>query len=124
VSGNANFNKLSQDKTKDDALIPGFNTPEWFTNLSFGNREVLKNFGFNIVWHWQQSFYWQNLFGNGTVPSYSTVDAQVTLQVPKWKSSFKLGGTDILNKRYFQYVGGPTMGGLYYLSWTLDGLLK
>ncbi len=124
VSGNANFNKLSQDKTKDDALIPGFNTPEWFTNISFGNREVVKNFGFNIVWHWQQSFYWQNLFGNGTVPAYSTVDAQVTLQVPKWKSSFKLGGTDILNNRYFQYVGGPTMGGLYYLSWTLDGLLK
>lgn len=124
VSGNANYNKLAQDKTKDDALIPGFNTPEWFTNLSFGNREVTRNFGFNLVWHWQKSFYWQNLFGNGTVPAYSTVDAQITYHVPQWKSSFKLGGTDILNHRYFQYVGGPTMGALYYVTWTLDGLLK
>ncbi|RFM29419.1 TonB-dependent receptor [Deminuibacter soli] len=124
VSGNANFNKLSQDKTKDDALIPGFNTPEWFTNLSFGNRAVTRNLGFNVVWHWQQSFYWQNLFGNGTVPAYGTIDAQVTYHVPKWQSSFKLGGTDVFNHRYFQYVGGPTMGALYYVTWTFDGLFK
>ena len=124
ISGNANFNKLAQDKTKDDALIPGFNTPEWFTNLSFGNRAVTNHFGFNVVWHWQQSFYWQNLFGNGNVPAYSTFDAQVTYHLPKLYSTIKLGGSNIFNKAYFQYVGGPEIRGIYYLAVTIDGLLK
>ncbi|HWJ30211.1 MAG TPA: TonB-dependent receptor, partial [Flavisolibacter sp.] len=64
-SVNANYNKLSQ-ADPNDPLIPGFNTPDFATNVSFGNRAIAKNIGFNIVWHWQNDFYWQNLFGNGT----------------------------------------------------------
>lgn len=124
ISGNANFNKLVQDKTASDALIPGFNTPEWFTNITFGNREVVKNVGFNVLWRWQQSFYWQNLFGNGTVPAYGTVDAQVTYRLPKQHSTIKLGASDIFNKSYYQYVGGPNIRGIYYLAITVDGLLN
>jgi iron complex outermembrane recepter protein len=104
-------------------LIPGFNTPQYFTNLSFGNREVVKNIGFNIVWRWQDSFYWQNLFGNGNVPAYSTIDAQVSFKVPKLYSSIKVGGSNILNTAYFQYVGGPEIRGIYYVAITVDGLL-
>jgi len=39
-------------------------------------------------------------------------------------SQVKLGGADILNHRYLQYAGGPTIGGLYYVAITVDGLLK
>jgi outer membrane receptor protein involved in Fe transport len=60
----------------------------------------------------------------GTVPSYSTVDAQVTVRFPKLNSQLKAGGADIFNKRYIQYAGGPTIGALYYLAITVDGLLK
>lgn len=120
ISGNLNYNTLTQDKTKDDALIPGFNTPKYFTNVSFGNRQVFKNVGFNVVWHWQDTFYWQNLFGNGDVPAYSTVDAQVTYGLPKIHTSVKVGGSNIFNTAYFQYVGGPTIKGLYYVAITYD----
>lgn len=123
ASFNANYNKLSQTNTADP-LIPGFNTPDWATNFSFGNRAVTRNLGFNIVWHWQDSFYWQNLFGNGTVDSYGTIDAQVTFNAPKINSSFKLGGTDIFNHRYFQYIGGPTISALYYVTWIVEDLFK
>ncbi|WP_343673462.1 TonB-dependent receptor [Chitinophaga sp.] len=120
ISGNLNYNNLTQDKTKDDALIPGFNTPKYFTNVSFGNRQVVRNVGFNVVWHWQDTFYWQNLFGNGDVPAYSTVDAQVTYGLPKIHTSVKVGGSNIFNTAYFQYVGGPTIKGLYYVAITYD----
>ncbi|OMP77590.1 TonB-dependent receptor [[Flexibacter] sp. ATCC 35208] len=120
LSGNLNYNTLTQDKTKDDALIPGFNTPKYFSNVSFGNRQVFKNVGFNVVWHWQDAFYWQNLFGNGDVPAYSTVDAQVTYGLPKIHTSVKVGGSNIFNTAYFQYVGGPTIKGLYYVAITYD----
>lgn len=123
LSGNLSYNAL-KNKITDDPLVPGFNTPNWFTNISFGNRAILPNLGFNLVWHWQDSFFWENLFGDGNVPAYNTLDAQVTLRVPKWKSHFKIGGSNVLNTPYYQYVGGPTIRGLYYLSWTLEDLLR
>lgn len=120
---NGNYNKLAR-ANPNDPLIPGFNTPDFATNVSFGNRAISKNVGFNLVWHWQNSFYWQNLFGNGNISAYNTIDAQVTFHAPALHSSFKLGGTNILNTRYIQYIGGPSIGGLYYLTWTIDDLLK
>lgn len=119
LSGNLNYNDL-QTKNTNDIFITGFNTPTWSGNIQFGNREVLPNFGFNVVWKWQDSFLWQTPLAEGTVSSFSTVDAQVSLQVPKWNASFKLGGTNLANNRYIQYAAGPTIGALYYLSVTWD----
>jgi outer membrane receptor protein involved in Fe transport len=58
------------------------------------------------------------------VPAYQTIDAQVTYRAPTIKSTFKLGGSNILNTRYYQYAAGPTIGGLYYLAVTVDGLFS
>lgn len=119
LSGNLNYNDL-QTKNDNDIFITGFNTPTWSGNIQFGNREVLPNFGFNVVWKWQDTFLWQTPLAEGVVSSFSTVDAQVSLQVPKWNASFKLGGTNLANQRYIQYAAGPTIGALYYLSATWD----
>jgi hypothetical protein len=123
VSGNTNFNKLSSNPTPD-LFLTGFNTPNWVTNISFSNREVFKNVGFNIVWRWQNSLYWESTLANGDVAAYQTIDAQVNLRAPKIKTTFKIGGTDILNHRYYQFAAGPTIGALYYMSITIDGLLN
>jgi outer membrane receptor protein involved in Fe transport len=123
VSGNVNYNKMKASKT-DDIFVTGFNTPEWSTNLSFGNREVVKNIGFNVTWRWQDNFLWESPLVTGNISAYSTVDAQVTFKFPKWNSTLKLGGADIFNHRYLQYAGGPTLGALYYAAITLDGILK
>jgi hypothetical protein len=40
--------------------------------------------------------------------------------VPVYYATFKIGASDIFNKRYIQYAGGPTIGGMYYASVTLD----
>ncbi|MEJ7587695.1 MAG: hypothetical protein WKI04_09055 [Ferruginibacter sp.] len=44
--------------------------------------------------------------------------------MPKLKSTVKLGGTNVLNNRRIQYAGGPTIGALYYVGITVDGLLN
>jgi iron complex outermembrane recepter protein len=123
ITGNANYNMLSKNPNPD-VFLTGFNTPAWVTNLSLSNREFVKNMGFNVVWRWQQSVYWESTLANGQVPAYSTFDAQVNLRVPKVKSTIKVGGSNIFNKRYFQFAGGPTIGALYYASITVDGLLN
>jgi hypothetical protein len=121
ISGNANYNALSENPNPD-IFLTGFNTPKWVTNLSFGNREVIKNVGFNVVWRWQDTVYWESTLANGQVPAYSTFDAQVNVRVPKLKSTAKLGGTNIFNNRYTQFAAGPTIGALYYVAITVDGL--
>jgi hypothetical protein len=123
IGGNVNFNQMKSNNT-DDIFVTGFNTPKWSTNLSFGNREIVKNVGFNVVWRWQDAFLWESPLVTGGISSYSTLDAQVTYRVPKVNASIKAGGANLFNHRYIQYAGGPTIGGLYYVAITVDGLLK
>jgi iron complex outermembrane receptor protein len=123
VAGNLNFNKMKASKS-DDIFVTGFNTPQWASNLSLGNRELFKNFGFNVAWRWQDGFLWESPLVTGHISAYSTIDAQVTFRFPKLNSTLKVGGADIFNHRYLQYAGGPTLGGLYYAAITIDGLLK
>src|SRR5829696_3949155 len=123
LSGNGNLNKLSKNPNPD-IFLTSFNTPEWVTNISLSNRELFENIGFNIVWRWQDALYWESTLANGFIPSYYTIDAQVNFRIPKLKSTIKVGGTNILNKRYYQFAAGPTIGALYYATVTVDGLLN
>src|SRR4249920_3298116 len=59
VSGNISYNNIKTNETSD-VFVTGFNTPKYATNLAFGNREVFHNFGFNIVWRWQDAYLWES----------------------------------------------------------------
>lgn len=123
IGANVSYAALAEVASAD-AFTPAFNTPQWITNVSFGNREILKNTGFNIVWHWQQEFYWNSPLANGIVPSYSTIDAQVNYRVPSINTTFKLGGSNLFNTYHTQYIGGPSIGGFYYLTFIFDTNFK
>jgi outer membrane cobalamin receptor len=123
ISGNVNYNNIKGNASAD-LFVTGFNTPKWTSNFSFGNRAVTKNFGFNIVWKWQDAFLWESPLVTGDVEAINNIDAQITLRLPAYKSTIKLGGTNILNNRHIEYAGGPTIGALYYVAITLEGLLK
>ena len=68
------------------------------------------------MYRWVDTFMYEGTFAVGQVPSYSTVDAQVSYKLPKTKSIIKVGGTNILNKYYTNGFGNIQIGGLYYLS--------
>ncbi|GAB4094035.1 TonB-dependent receptor [Flaviaesturariibacter terrae] len=120
--GNLSYNRMKANSS-GDIFVTGFNTPEWAANLSFGNRAIAKNVGFNVVWRWQDAFLWESPLVTGQVDAYSTVDAQVSFAAPKLHATFKLGGSNIFNRRYLQYAGGPSIGALYYTAITIDNLL-
>lgn len=117
--GNATLAKLDRVE-QHDGLEDGFNTPEWIYNIGFGNASLLKNsFGFNINYRWQSSFQWQSSLATGTVPACGTVDAQLQYTFLKAGTTLKLGATNLLNKYYYSFIGGPAIGGLYYLTATI-----
>jgi outer membrane receptor protein involved in Fe transport len=122
LSTNYNWNELITDR--DGGFIFDFNTPEHKVNVSFGNRRLTNNLGFNVTYRWQEEFDWTSSFANGTVPSVSTVDAQVSYRVPELKSIVKVGGSNITNNRHFLNYGGPNLGAIYYVSLTFDQFLN
>ncbi len=123
ISGNVSLNAMKSNAA-GDIFVTGFNTPRWTTNLSFGNRAITKNIGFSIAWKWQDAFLWESPLVTGAIAAFSTLDAQLTCRVPGAKATVKWGGSNILDHRYLQYAGGPTIGALYYVAITFEGLLR
>lgn len=105
------------------SLPPGFvsyfNTPKYRINATLSNSGFGKDerFGFNIVYRWANSFYYEGTFGAGMVPWIRTVDAAVSYKLPSTKSLIKIGGTNIFNKYYRTGWGNPQIGALYYVSY-------
>ncbi|HXL56066.1 MAG TPA: TonB-dependent receptor, partial [Chitinophagaceae bacterium] len=118
LSGNITLAKLDRAE-QHDGLEDGFNTPQWIYNISFGNAELFKSFGFNVNYRWQSSYLWQSSFATGNVPAYGTIDAQVQYTFRKNNLNIKLGATNLLNKYYYSFIGGPAIGGIYYCTATL-----
>jgi iron complex outermembrane receptor protein len=123
VAGNVSYNKIKSNTT-NDIFVTGFNTPEWATNLTFGNRELFKNLGFSAVYKYQNAFQWESPLVTGQIQAIHTFDAQFTYKLPEVNASIKVGGTNIFNKPFLQYAGGPTLGALYYAAVTFEGLLS
>ncbi len=101
-----------------------FNTPDYRCNVSFSNREVVKNVGFNVVWRWQNSFFWESIFGVGEIPAYQTIDAQVSYKFSKLKTILKLGASNLFNQYYTTGFGNPEIGGIYYIQLSFDELMR
>ena len=122
LSGNYTYAKQDFDQAKNPSFETNFNTPEHRAKLSFGNTDLFRNFGFNVAWKWSDEFFWEQTFGDGVVPSYHVLDAQVNLRMPEWKSSFKVGASNLLGDEYFTAFGTGYIGSQYYVSWTINNL--
>ena len=127
LGGNYSFNQLNS--VSDDPIIPAFNTPKHKYNISFSGRDLavkflglkFPDFGFNINYKWIDGFIFEGSPQfTGGIPSYSMLDAQVNWQVNKINTTFKLGGSNLLNNLTFQTYGGPRIGRMVYLSLTYD----
>ncbi len=125
IGGNIAYNELiSEQDLRDQGFRSSFNTPKWRYNVKFENRNFIENVGFNFVYRWQDAYYWDSSFGDGVVPAFGTLDAQVSYKVSSANTILKIGGSNILNERYETSFGNPTLGAIYYFSLTFDQFLN
>lgn len=122
LSGSYTYAKLDFDQAKYPSFVTNFNTPEHKFKASFGNTELFKNFGFNISYRYSDNYFWEATFGDGVVPEFHVVDAQINLTVPSMKSIFKAGATNLTGKEYYTAYGTGYIGSMYYVSWTINNL--
>ncbi|WP_196885713.1 TonB-dependent receptor [Aureivirga sp. CE67] len=120
VGINYTFSKLDFDQASDPDFEASFNTPEHKVKATFGNSDVYKGIGFNINYRWNDSYYWESSFADAELRARSTIDAQVSYTLEKWKSVFKIGGANLLNHEYFSAPGAGAVGSQYFVSWTVN----
>jgi outer membrane receptor for ferrienterochelin and colicin len=100
-------------------FVAYFNSPKYKANVNLGNSGFGpgKRLGFNVAYRYQGAFVYQGDFATGNLPVVHTMDAQVSLKLPKAnKSVIKLGATNLLNQYYYNAIGNSQVGGLYYVS--------
>lgn len=126
AGGNATWSSFNLMKANPNNIAQ-FNTPEFSSNVTFGNSNFYKGIGFDLAWHWQSAFDWYGTFNAmmpGRVSAYSVVDLQFNKKLPKLHTTVKLGSSDLFNTRIYQAYGSPAIGAIYYVSFTFDDLLK
>ena len=122
LGGSYTFTKQDFDQAANPNFETNFNTPEHKFKAHFGNTELFKNFGFNVAYRFSDDYFWEATFGDGVVPEFHTVDAQINYKIPALKSTIKIGGTNIGGKEYFTVFGSGHIGSMYYASWTINNL--
>ncbi len=122
LGANYTYSNFDFDKEANPNFRPSFNTAEHKVKATFGNTDLFKNFGFNVAWRWSDTYLWQANFGDGQIPAYHVVDAQLNYRIPGLKSSFKVGATNLLGDEYATAFGTGNIGSMYYVSWTINNL--
>jgi outer membrane receptor protein involved in Fe transport len=109
---------VSSDQLNDvpSTMVTFFNTPKYRYNIGLGNSDMGKGLGFNLQYRWQDDVYWEGTFGTGDIPSFGTLDAQLSYKLPAIKSMIKVGGSNFLNNYYQSAFGNPGIGAVYYVS--------
>ncbi len=116
LSMNYTFARLDFDVNENPDFRTNFNTPEHKVKASFGKTNLFKNFGFNMAWRWSDNYFWEAAFGDGEVPAFHTVDAQINYNIESLKSTIKVGATNLLGQEYFTAFGTGLIGSQFYVS--------
>lgn len=117
---NYNYAEFKFDQEKDPSFEAGFNTPKHRVKASFGNEKLFKNFGFNVSGRWNSDYLWQSTMVDGMIDAATVIDAQVNYEIPKLKSTLKIGASNIGGKEYAQVLGAGLIGQQYFASWTIN----
>ncbi|MBP6181969.1 TonB-dependent receptor [Flavobacterium sp.] len=120
VGVNYNYAEFKFDQAKDPSFEAGFNTPKHRVKASFGNEKLFKNFGFNVSGRWNSEYLWQSTMVDGMIDAATVIDAQVNYNIPKLKSTLKLGASNIGGKEYTQVLGAGLIGQQFFASWTIN----
>lgn len=122
LSANYTYAHLDFDIEANPDFRTNFNTPDHKVKASFGNTDLFTNFGFNVAWRWSDNYYWESSFGDGEIPAFHVLDAQINYRIPSLKSSIKVGAANLLQDEYFTAFGTGFIGSQYYVSWTINNL--
>jgi iron complex outermembrane receptor protein len=118
--GNYGYAKL--EELEDENFISRFNTPENRFTLGLSGRKVWKGLGFGLSYRWQDEMFYESTFGTGNVPSFGSMDAQLSWFIDQANMELKIGGTNLIGDDFQTIIGGPMIGKTFFLGVTYNNL--
>ncbi|MDH7446127.1 TonB-dependent receptor [Aquimarina sp. 2201CG14-23] len=122
LAANYTYSEQDFDRNQDSDFRTSFNTPKHKIKGSIGHTNLFKNFGFNASYRWSDEYFWEATFGDGEVPSFSVIDAQINYRIPALKTVIKAGATNIGGDEYFTAFGTGFIGSQYYIGLSINNL--
>ncbi|TAG40980.1 MAG: TonB-dependent receptor [Cytophagia bacterium] len=113
---NANYTYTHINEADVPGLILGFNTPTHKVNLGL-NGEPLKNLTYAFNYRYNTGYTYFMPIDEGYIEAFGVLDGQLNYKLPKLKSGFRLGGTNLLNINAVQVYGAPAIGRVVYVGW-------
>ncbi|MBC7641985.1 MAG: TonB-dependent receptor [Flavobacterium sp.] len=120
LSGNYNYAQFDFDQSKDPSFEAGFNTPKHRAKATLSNDKLFGRLGMSVGGRWNSAYLWQSSFADGIIAEATVIDVQANYNMPKIKSTFKVGATNIGGKEYGQVLGAGLIGRQIYASWTIN----
>ena len=101
-----------------------FNTPKDRINLTFSNNGFGKDkrWGVDLVWHFTNEYFYSGAFGQAIIPAYNWTDVAVFYKLPKINGLVKLGAANAFRQEYTHIYNGGSIGGLYTLTFRMEGI--
>ena len=95
-----------------------FNIPEHRANVHLNGKNLgsSERWSVDVNWKFQGEFNYFSNFGEQLIPAFNNTDAAVSYKVPEWKTTFKVGGSNILRQEFFTIYGAPLIGSVYYVA--------
>lgn len=107
-------------KDSDDPIVPGFNTPPLKLNFEWGYRNITENFSFKMVYKLRSEHKWRSPFVDGTIDGIEHIDLQFNFDIPSVGGNIKLGVSNLGVNKYYNIYGGPSVGSIFFASFTFD----
>ena len=95
-----------------------FNIPEHRASISFGGRHLgaSERWGFQINTRYNGAFNYYSNLGELEIPEFNNTDAAITYSIPEWKTTLKIGGSNVFRQEYITIYGAPQIGSVYYVG--------
>ncbi len=114
LSGNYTWSDISDDGASlREEINLGFNTPEHKFNVGV-RGEPIDNLTYSANLRWNDSYLYEMPFSEGTIESFSTIDAQIGYTIQRLNSTVRIGGTNLADADAVSAFGAASMGRILY----------
>jgi outer membrane receptor protein involved in Fe transport len=95
-----------------------FNIPEHRVNANLSAKRLGKRerWGAHYNFRYNGSYNYFSNFGEALIPAFNTSDIAVSYSIPDWRTTLKVGASNVFRQEYITIYGAPMIGSLYYVS--------
>ena len=120
LSANYNFAEFDFNQTTDSNFEASFNTPKHRAKATLSNDKLFGKLGASLSGRWNSEYRWESSFADGIIEEATVIDAQINYIISSWKTTVKVGATNLGGKEYGQVLGAGLIGQQWFESITIN----